>query len=66
MLIGAGGLALAVLHRGTAILGVAIGATLGSMLDIGAALLVGIGVAVVLHCRRTPATDRTTRLPGRC
>jgi hypothetical protein len=53
VLIGAGGLALAVCCiAGPAILGVAIGATLGSALDIAAALLVGVGVAVVLHRRR--------------
>jgi hypothetical protein len=52
-LIGAGGLALAVCCiAAPAILGVAIGATLGSVLDIGAAVLVAVAVAFVLHRRR--------------
>lgn len=53
MLIGAGGLALmACCIVGPAIFGLAIGAALGGALDAGAAILLAVGVAVVLHRRR--------------
>jgi len=53
ILLGAGGLALAVCCvAGPILFGIAIGATFGSVLDAAAAVLVAAGVAVVLHRRR--------------
>lgn len=58
-LIGAGGLALAVCCiAAPAIFGVAVGATIGNALDIGAAVLVAVGVALVLHRRRSAKGKR--------
>lgn len=53
MLISAGGLALvACCIAGPAIFGLAFGAALGGALDAGAATLVAVGIAVMLHRRR--------------
>jgi hypothetical protein len=53
VLLGAGGLALAVCCiAAPVVLGVAVGATLGSVLDAAAVVLVAAGVAVVLRRRR--------------
>jgi hypothetical protein len=53
VLIGGTGLFLAVCCiAAPALIGVAIGTTLGSALDIGAAVLVLIGIAIVIHRRR--------------
>jgi hypothetical protein len=58
-LLSAGGVALAACCIvAPAIFGLAIGATLGGILDIGAAVLVGIGVALVLHRRRVAKGNR--------
>jgi hypothetical protein len=53
LLLGAGGVALAVCCIAVpVVLGVAIGATFGIVLDAAAVVLVATGVAVVLHLRR--------------
>ena len=58
-LIGIGGLALAMCCiAAPAILEMAIGATIGNALDASAAVLVAIGVAIVLHRRRTAKGKR--------
>ena len=58
-LIGAAGLVLAMCCVAAPVLfGVAVGATLGGALDIAAAVLVAVGVAIVVHRRRAAKGKR--------
>jgi hypothetical protein len=59
VLIGVGGLALAVCCIAVPVLfGVVLGAAIGNALDIGAAVLIAVGVAIVLHRRRAAKGKR--------
>lgn len=58
-LVGGSGLALVLCCiAAPAIFGVAFGATVGNALDIGAVVLVAVGVAIALHRRRTAKGKR--------
>jgi Flp pilus assembly protein TadB len=59
VLIGGGGLFMAICCiAAPAILGVAIGTTVGYGLDIGAVVLIVLGVAIVVHRRRAAQGKR--------